>query len=90
MAKKRITDVSFSELLNDNDSLFINQNNSIKQINKSSILFGITNGGTGASTLEEAKKNLEITTVKKVTQAEYDALPNSKNSDGVLYAIIDG
>ena len=28
--------------------------------------------------------------IVKVTQAEYDALPESKNSDGVLYAITDG
>ena len=28
--------------------------------------------------------------IVKVTQAEYDALPESKNNDGVLYAITDG
>ena len=28
--------------------------------------------------------------IVKLTQAEYDALPSSKNSDGILYAITDG
>ena len=28
--------------------------------------------------------------IVKLTQAEYDALPESKNSDGILYAITDG
>lgn len=30
------------------------------------------------------------TDIKKLTQAEYDALPDSKYTDGVLYAITDG
>lgn len=34
MATKRITDVAYAETLNDNDSIFINQNDVIKQINK--------------------------------------------------------
>lgn len=87
MATKRITEVNHTELLNDNDSLFINQNDSLKQIKKSDILFGISNGGTGANNLEGIKKNLEIPTIVKLTQAEYDGLPDSKNSNGVLYIV---
>lgn len=58
MANKRIIDVDTVESLNSYDSIFINQNNSLKQINKSNIVFDITNGGTGANTVEEARINL--------------------------------
>lgn len=37
-------------------------------------------GGSGGGNLN----------IVKLTQAEYDALPDSKNSDGILYAIEDG
>ena len=60
MANKRITDVDFLESLNSDESFFVNQNNSIKQINKSNIVFDIANGGTGASTAEGALDNLGI------------------------------
>lgn len=60
MSKKRITDVTSTEILNDNDSMFINQNDSIKQIKKNNILFGISNGGTGATTAAEARANLGV------------------------------
>ena len=58
MADKRITDVDFVDSLDSNESFFVNKNNSIKQINKSNIIFGISNGGTGATTAEEARANI--------------------------------
>ena len=58
MANKRITDVDFIESLNSDESFFVNQNSTIKQINKSDIVFGITNGGTGATDSETALENL--------------------------------
>ena len=58
MADKRITDVDFVDSLNSNESFFVNKDNSIKQINKGDIVFGITNGGTGASDAMTALKNL--------------------------------
>lgn len=61
MANKRITDVDVVSSLNSNESFFINQNNAIKQINKNNIVFGVNNGGTGATTAEEARKNLGVT-----------------------------
>lgn len=76
MAKKRITDVGFSEILTEDDSLFINQNDSIKQIGFDYLK---------QMNFEDVKEKLIV----KLTQAEYDALPDSKNSDGILYAIID-
>jgi hypothetical protein len=58
MANKRITDVDFLDSLSSNESFFVNQNNAIKQINKSNIVFDIVNGGTGASDAETALENL--------------------------------
>ena len=49
MANKRITDVDFIESLDSSESFFINQNNTIKQINKTNIVFDTINGGTGAN-----------------------------------------
>lgn len=60
MADKRITDVDFLDSLNGNESFFVNQNNSLKQINKNDIVFGIEQGGTGATNLEDARANLGI------------------------------
>ena len=60
MANKRITDVDFIESLNSDESFFVNQNSTIKQINKSDIVFGITNGGTGATTIAGARDNLGL------------------------------
>ena len=61
MANKRITDVDFLESLNSDESFFVNQNNTIKQINKNNIVFDISNGGTGATDAATARTNLEIT-----------------------------
>ena len=37
MATKRITDVDYAQTFNDNDSIFINQNDCIKQISKNKV-----------------------------------------------------
>ncbi len=58
MANKRITDVDFLDSLSSNESFFVNQNNSIKQINKSNIVFDIANGGTGATNGADGLANL--------------------------------
>lgn len=58
MIDKKITDVDFIDSLDSNESFFVNKNSAIKQINKSNIIFGINNGGTGATTAEEARENL--------------------------------
>lgn len=58
MGNKRITDVDFLDSLNSDESFFVNHNNSIKQINKRDIVFGIANGGTGATTAAAARENL--------------------------------
>ena len=68
MADKRITDVDIIESLNGDESFFVNQNSSIKQINKNKIvdgiigntIFDIKNGGTGATTIAGARKNLGL------------------------------
>lgn len=53
MANKRITDVDFLDSLNSNESFFVNHNNTIKQVNKSNIVFDInTNLGITATTTE--------------------------------------
>lgn len=60
MANKRITDVDSIELLNGDESFFVNQNNAIKQINKKDIIVGISNGGTGSSTVAGARNALGL------------------------------
>lgn len=65
--EKRITDVDFLDSLNGDESFFVNQNSSIKQINKSNVIFGITNGGTGATTAKDARANLGAVSVDTST-----------------------
>lgn len=67
MAEKRITDVDFVESLDSNESFLVNKNNSLKQINKGNIVFGIANGGTDATTADEARKNLGAITMNPTT-----------------------
>ena len=84
MANKRITDVDTIELLNSDESFFVNQNNTIKQINKNNIVFGLINGGTGAATVEAARENLDVYSkseaealVKSETESKVDSLINN-------------
>lgn len=44
----------------------------------------------GVSVLDTSDHIAKITSYKEVTQAEYDALPSSKESDGVAYFVKDG
>ena len=45
MANKRITEVDFIDLLNSDESFFINRNNSIKQISRENLKIMPTTGG---------------------------------------------
>lgn len=60
MADKRITDVDIIDSFNGDLSFFINQNNSIKQINKKDVIIPISNGGTGVTTIEDMKNMLGV------------------------------
>lgn len=68
MADKRITDVDFLDSLNGDESFFVNQNNSIKQINKNNVVFGVINGGTGATDGEDACANIGAARVEYVDE----------------------
>ena len=58
MANKRLTDASFVNDFTTIETFFVKENGSVKQVEKDKIVFGINNGGTGATTVEEALKNL--------------------------------
>ena len=60
MATKRITDVDIINSLDGNESFFVNKNNAIKQVKKENIVFGIANGGTGATTVANARNALGL------------------------------
>ena len=79
MANKRITDVDFIESLNSGESFFVNQNNTLKQINKRDVVFDIVNGGTGATTVEDAQDNLGITVIVKNINDEITTVDNKWN-----------
>lgn len=63
MANKRITDVDYIDSLNSNESFFVNQNSTLRQINKENVVFGVNNGGTGAKTAKDARLNLGAVTI---------------------------
>lgn len=60
MANKRITEVDSIDSLNSNDSLFVNHNNTIRQVSKSNVVFDVANGGTGATNAADARANLGV------------------------------
>lgn len=91
MANKRITDVDFLSSLNGDESFFVNQNNSIKQINKANINFGIINGGTGANTAEGARENLDVYSKSEVKEVVADFVPNITSEDnGKFLRVVNG
>lgn len=70
MTTKRITDVDFLDKLESNESFFVNKNNAIRQIDKANIVFGITNGGTGATDAATARANLGAADIETVNDIE--------------------
>lgn len=81
MANKRITDVDYINSLSSDESFFINHNNSIKQINKSNVVFDIVNGGTGADNASDARTNLGLGSV-----STENTVPISKGGTGATTA----
>lgn len=83
MANKRITNVDYigKENLSGNESFFVNHNDSIKQVHKSELVFGINNGGTGANNVEGARTNLGLGSV-----AVENTVPVSKGGTGAANA----
>lgn len=66
MANKRITDVDFINSLNSNESFFINQNNTIKQINKNNVVLPVSSLGITASADELNKLDGVISTTTEL------------------------
>lgn len=61
--KKKLTDVDYIDSLNNSGSFFVNQSNTVRQINKEDVVFGIKSGGTGAKNAEDARANLGLGSV---------------------------
>lgn len=89
MADKRITDVDFLDSLNSDESFFVNQNNTLKQVKRSNVTFEIINGGTGAKDAETARANLgaadsetvdEIGVLLSNLRNDFDSYTNSVDS----------
>lgn len=60
IVKKKLTNVDYIDTLNNSGSFFVNQNNTVRQINKEDVVFGIISGGTGAKNAEDARNNLGL------------------------------
>lgn len=94
MANKRITDVDFIKSLNSDESFFINQHNTLKQIKRSNVVFDIANGGTGASDAVTARAKLGITpkNIGAVTMksASINLYPNDSWVDNEQTVNVDG
>lgn len=87
MADKRITDVDFIESLDGSESFFINQNSTLKQVNKGNIfkdtVWGINYGGTGATDATTAIANLGAQTKHSAVTATLSASGWSNNRQTV-------
>lgn len=78
MANRRITDVDFVDSLDSSESFFINKNNAIKQINRTNIVFDVSNGGTGSGDGAEGLANLLASGATILSEYQYgDELPDS-------------
>ena len=78
MANKKITDVDFIESLDSNESFFVNQNNTLRQINRANIVFGFANGGIGANNGEDGLQNLLASGNMILSSYQYgDTLPEA-------------
>lgn len=80
MIKKKLTNVDYIDSLNNSGSFFVNQNNTVRQINKEDVLFDIVNGGTGAKNIEQARENLEV-----YSKEEIEGLLSKKSNSGHLH-----
>jgi hypothetical protein len=86
MADKRITDVDYIGSLNNSESFFVNQNNTLKQINKKDVVLDIINGGTGATDASTALYNLLVNSPMILSSYQYgDELPDEPTKGRIFF-----